>query len=141
MIPAEAVRKGLERETFAIPIYVRKGRREDSRLMSFQLPTKDMYLATMISRDVLGVGLAFDGNSVLVEVTPRTKVSRWQPNAGTPEENEAETVRCAIFEGAEETSLSAALVDVQIALRDWLLLIGAKVYPTASDPKLHVYFT
>lgn len=120
-----------------IAIYVRKPR-EGSRSLSFQLPTKDMYFQTLLVRDVLDMGMAFDGDSVLVEVTPRTKVSKWEPNAGTPEENAAKTYRSAFYEAGDlegPWSLSTALNGAQVALADWLIRVGFK-----AGYKVNVYF-
>lgn len=122
-----------------VPIYVRKPR-DDSRSLSFNLAgVKDAYLQSLMTLDVLDMGMAFDGDSVFVEVTPRTKVSRWEPSEGTPEEKAARTYRSAFYEPGEiemaSRSLSAALNDVQRELADWLIRVGTK-----AGWKVNVYF-
>lgn len=129
--------EGQQLPEIGIPIYVRKPR-EGIRSLSFMLPTKDMYFQTLLAREVLDMGLAFDGDAIFCEVTPRTKVSKWEANAGTPEENAATTHLSCFFEAGDlegPWSLSRALNDAQRELADWLIRVGKK-----AGFKVNVYF-
>lgn len=118
-----------------IQVFVRKGSHPGTRLVSFQRPS-DAYLDSLIDKDVLPMGLAFDGNSISVEVTPRTRVTTF-----TPSEDPLQTMQAFISEGDQERSLTKALNEVQFAIREWLMRIGWKAASHPAQPAVHVYFT
>ena len=136
------IRDGKEVQIEVIPIYVRKSERPRTRLVSFQRP-EDAYLDSLLVPYVLPMGLAFDGNSVSVEVTSRTKATHFTPNDPTDamRDEDPPVMYSFISEGDEERSLTAALNGVQFALKQWLMLIGERALRRGGGPGVHVYFT
>ena len=130
------IRDGKEVQLEIIPIYVRKGERLGTRRVSFKRPS-DIYLESEIVRYVLPMGLAFDGNSICIEVTPRTQAVRIEPNTG----EEPLVMHHFFTEGDEDRSLTKALNEVQFALKQWLTLLGERAIAKFGGPGIHVYFT
>lgn len=105
-------------------VYVRKGSSPDTRLVSFQVPHGPLggIPEDFLAQAVLARGFAFDGNSVIAEVTRRTK-------ATYSEQTSLEGVRRIgwLSEGDEERSLSAALVDAEMLVKHWLEEAGFEI--------------
>ncbi len=106
-------------------VYVRKGSSPDTRLISFQVPSGplDGIPEDFLARAVLARGFAFDGNSVIAEVTRKTKAAYSEQTTLL----EGSKRIGWLSEGDEERSLSAALVDAELLVKHWLEEAGFEV--------------
>lgn len=121
--------------TVGVDVFVRKGSAPGTRIISFRRPDGHQ----IPEKEWLAKGFAFDGNSLVVEVSPKTAVHYYSPNNGaidpsvTLPPSVSEQVEnldgCFFFfDSGEEKTLTARLNEVQNALVNWLGSLGYRLF-------------